>query len=129
MLKTMPSERTQGEWYAIDLAVMRREDRKTARRQREVAWCGTGGRGASVEEQLANARAIAALPDLIAALEAAVKNFDYGPGYDWLWEEMVRALAKARGAEIPEDAQLLEGSASHQFRWSHARQAMVPIAA
>ena len=64
-------------------------------KQSKVAWVTALGRGQIAAEDAA--RLIAAAPDMLEALEAAVDTYKYNYGRDLNLDGMAAAIAKARG--------------------------------
>jgi hypothetical protein len=71
----------------------------------EAAFAATGKQSLQVATPPANARLIAAAPDLLVALKAAVARQSYVPckGPDW-WEQGRKAIASATGQDATSSA-------------------------
>ena len=91
---------TPGPWVAF-----RRDDQWGVYEQTEglgeiiIAWVETSRPGFSHPTDAANARLIAAAPDLLAALEGLTRAREGQPGFRDAFRAAVDAIAKARGAK------------------------------
>jgi hypothetical protein len=85
----MSDEWTKGPWFSDGIYV---QDVKPPAISYTIADCGKSTR-IDAREKIANARLIAAAPQLIEALDqiAAIENKDFGP--DWEEIEEARAIA------------------------------------
>lgn len=105
----MGIKHTPGPWFITGSMTKYVEARIPGRMIQEVAACGpTAADDGYGEQQMANARLIAAAPDLLEALEYAVVDFDNWAAHEdnhphehlVAWAEKARAaIAKAKGEE------------------------------
>lgn len=91
---------TPGPWVAMGKAVYTESDNPT----REILWGGHNTRSASDEEKKANARLIAAAPEMYEMcklLEECMETIDGKDGYDASYElaKVREVLAKVEGGE------------------------------
>ena len=92
----MTSQHTPGPWtYHYEPKLNRHVVRAGFAGERGI--CSTYGAGAKSYECAANARLIAAAPDLLAALEAVADYWAGGDVPEALDTQMSAAIAKARG--------------------------------
>lgn len=85
------SKHTKGEWEA-------REDGHGCRIEPSIAWIGYGSAHPKAEHE-ANARLIAAAPDLLTALKMVLDDPNALDGRPRTFECVMEALKKAEGGE------------------------------
>jgi hypothetical protein len=92
------SEHTKGEWFANHRHVGTITEGNGVLHVATAVDTSEGGCIVS-DEAIANARLIAAAPDLLKALENLVKsNNDFGvPSWDGIWDEAEEVIKKAKG--------------------------------
>lgn len=90
---------TPGPWTRHDYRIFR-EDPPTQRNFRQIATCASNAAGRTAEAE-ANARLIAAAPDLLAAARAVAETCpcdpDINPQWEAAWDALATAIVKAEG--------------------------------
>jgi hypothetical protein len=88
---------TPGPWVAIGKAVYTESDNPT----REILWGGHNTRSASDEEKKANARLIAAAPEMYEVLQELADSMELAKNYGYEKEHAMiqEVLAKVEGGE------------------------------
>ena len=86
---------TQGPWVAMGKAVYTESDNPT----REILWGGHNTRSASDEEKKANARLIAAAPEMYEVLSELLETLELSKdyGFDDEYEKVRSILDKVEG--------------------------------
>jgi hypothetical protein len=88
---------TPGPWVAMGKAVYTESDNPT----REILWGGHNTRSASDEEKKANARLIAAAPEMYEVLQELADSMELAKNYGYEKEHAMiqEVLAKVEGGE------------------------------
>ena len=88
---------TPGPWVAMGKAVYTESDNPT----REILWGGHNTRSASDEEKKANARLIAAAPEMYEVLQELAESMELAKNYGYEKEHAMiqEVLAKVEGGE------------------------------
>ena len=94
----MEVKHTPGPWFITGSMTKYVEARIPGRMIQEVAACGpTAADDGYGEQQMANARLIAAAPELLEALESVLENCLDSDGLAAAYEKARAAIAKAKG--------------------------------
>ena len=97
LTKEKHATHTPGPWVAMGKAVYTESDNPT----REILWGGHNTRSASDEEKKANARLIAAAPEMYEVLSELLDTLGLsrGYGFDEEYDKVREVLDKVEGGE------------------------------